>query len=218
MISILMPIYNGIEYIEESVSSVLNQTYTDWELIIGVNGHLENSDVYKRALQFSSDKISVMDFPELKGKSITLNKMLEFVKYDTICLLDIDDMWVPEKLEAQIPYIDKYDVIGTKCQYFGESTVLPWLYMGEIVESHFSEINTIINSSCMINRRGRKIFWDPIWDGVEDFDLWIRLVKDNWTFYNVDSILVKHRIHKDSFFNTKNRELSNTLMTDRFKK
>lgn len=218
MISILMPIYNGIEYIEESVSSVLNQTFTEWELIIGVNGHPENSDVYKRALQFSSDKISVMDFPELKGKSITLNKMLEFVKYDTICLLDVDDMWVPEKLEAQMPYIDKYDVIGTKCQYFGESTVLPWLYMGEIFESHFSEINTIINSSCMINRRGRKIFWDPVWDGVEDFDLWIRLVKDNWTFFNIDSILVKHRIHKDSFFNTKNRELSNTLMSDRFKK
>ena len=41
MISILMPIYNGIEYINESVSSVLDQTYGDWELIIGINGHPE---------------------------------------------------------------------------------------------------------------------------------------------------------------------------------
>lgn len=218
MISILMPIYNGIEYIEESVSSVLNQTFPEWELIIGINGHPGNSEVYKRALQFSSDKISVMDFPELKGKSITLNKMMEFVKYKSICLLDVDDIWAPEKLMTQIPYIDKYDVIGTNCQYFGESNVIPWLFMGEIVESHFSEVNTIINSSCMINTRGRKISWDPVWDGVEDFDLWIRLIKDNWTFFNVNNILVKHRIHKDSFFNTRNRELSNTLMTDRFKK
>jgi len=45
MISILMPIYNGIEFIEESVSSILNQTYDQWELIIGVNGHPENSPV-----------------------------------------------------------------------------------------------------------------------------------------------------------------------------
>ena len=39
MISILIPIYNGIEFIDESVSSVLNQVYKDWEIIIGVNGH-----------------------------------------------------------------------------------------------------------------------------------------------------------------------------------
>lgn len=217
MISILMPIYNGIEYIDESVSSILSQTFTEWELIIGINGHPKNSEVYKRALEYSSDKISVMDFPELKGKSVTLNKMLEFVNYDSICLLDVDDIWAPEKLMTQIPYVDKYDVIGTNCQYFGETDVIPWLYKGEISKNHFSEINTIINSSCMINTRGRKIYWDSVWDGVEDYDLWIRLAMDNWTFFNIDSILVKHRIHKDSFFNTKNRELSNTLMSDRFK-
>ena len=49
MISILIPIYNGVEFIEESVSSVLNQTYDQWELLIGINGHPQNSDVYKIA-------------------------------------------------------------------------------------------------------------------------------------------------------------------------
>ena len=47
MISILIPIYNGIEYIDESVSSVLKQTYNEWELLIGINGHPPNSDVYQ---------------------------------------------------------------------------------------------------------------------------------------------------------------------------
>lgn len=217
MVSILMPIYNGIEYIEESVSSVLNQTFPGWELLIGVNGHPKDSEVYKRALQYSSDKISVLDFPELKGKSVTLNRMLESSKYDTICLLDVDDIWSPEKLSVQVPYIDKYDVIGTNCRYFGDSDALPWLYMGEITEEHFFNTNTIINSSGMINRRGRKIYWDAAWDGVEDYDLWIRLVKEKWTFFNIDSMLVKHRIHKDSFFNTRNNELSISLKNDRFK-
>ena len=49
MISILMPIYNGIEFIEESVSSILQQTYANWELIIGINGHPENSSIYQIA-------------------------------------------------------------------------------------------------------------------------------------------------------------------------
>ena len=64
MISILIPIYNGIEFIHESVESVINQTYTDWELIIGINGHPQNSDIYKKAKEYEnkSDKIKVFDF------------------------------------------------------------------------------------------------------------------------------------------------------------
>lgn len=49
MISILMPIYNGVEFIDESVGSIISQTYTDWELLIGINGHPANSDVYQIA-------------------------------------------------------------------------------------------------------------------------------------------------------------------------
>ena len=52
MISILMPIYNGIEFIDESVSSVLRQTYGDWELLIGINGHPPNSDIYIKAKEY----------------------------------------------------------------------------------------------------------------------------------------------------------------------
>ena len=79
MISILMPIYNGIEFIDESVSSVLNQTYDKWELLIGVNGHLPDSEVYKIAKQYEekSAKIRVFDFYNIKGKSNTLNEMIK---------------------------------------------------------------------------------------------------------------------------------------------
>jgi teichuronic acid biosynthesis glycosyltransferase TuaG len=218
MISILMPIYNGIEFIGESINSIKAQTYTEWELLIGINGHPEKSEVYSIANKYSSDKIIVRDFPELKGKSVTLNRLLALSKYDSICLLDVDDIWIEDKLSAQIPYIDKYDVIGTNCQYFGESSAFPPLYTGEIKEHRFSEVNTIINSSCMINRRSRSIHWDPAWDGVEDYDLWIRLVKEGWTFYNIDSPLVKHRIHSGSFFNTKNKSLSESLQRNKLNK
>lgn len=218
MISILMPVYNGIEYIEESVSSIINQTFPDWELIIGVNGHPEGSEVFKAASKYCSTKITVLDFPELKGKSVTLNKLITYAKYDSICLLDVDDKWEPEKLMNQVPYIDRYDVIGTNCQYIGDSDVIPRLYFGELSENNFLEINTIINSSCMINRRGREIYWDREWDGVEDYDLWIRLVKYGWKFFNIKTVLVKHRIHSTSFFNTKNRLLSESLVLKRFGK
>ena len=51
-VSILMPVYNGVEYIQESVSSVINQTATNWELLIAVNGHPPNSNVYKKVWDY----------------------------------------------------------------------------------------------------------------------------------------------------------------------
>ena len=110
-----MPIYNGIEFIEESVTSIIQQTYSEWELIIGINGHPANSDVYQIAKDYetTSDKIHVYDFPELKGKPVTLNEMVKKCKYNWISLLDVDDKWLPMKLEKQIPFMGSYNVIGT---------------------------------------------------------------------------------------------------------
>jgi glycosyltransferase involved in cell wall biosynthesis len=71
-----MPIYNGIEFIEESVSSILNQTYTQWELIIGINGHPPNSEVYQIANKYeqADSRIKVYDLDAtLRGKSAALN-------------------------------------------------------------------------------------------------------------------------------------------------
>jgi len=60
MISILIPIYNGIEFIDDSVISIWQQTYKEWELLIGINGHPPGSDVYKTASKYidlAPDKI-----------------------------------------------------------------------------------------------------------------------------------------------------------------
>jgi glycosyltransferase involved in cell wall biosynthesis len=80
MISILIPIYNGIEFLFESLESVIQQTYTDWELLIAVNGHPKNSSVFQQARYatkcYPQHRIVVLDFHDIKGKSTTLNRML----------------------------------------------------------------------------------------------------------------------------------------------
>ena len=199
MISILMPIYNGIEFIEESVSSIMQQTYEDWELIIGVNGHPPNSEVYQKAVKYTNEKIHVYDLHELKGKSNSLNKMLEFCKYNWVSLLDVDDKWLPEKLERQVPFMMTYDVVGTNCQYFGDLNCCPQIPLGNISELNFKQVNPVINSSCLIKKD--LCYWDANHDGVEDYDLWLKLWSQKKTFYNVYDILVLHRIHKSSAFN-----------------
>jgi glycosyltransferase involved in cell wall biosynthesis len=210
MISILMPVYNGIEFIEESVSSVLHQSFEEWELLIGVNGHPENSDVYQIAKKYEekSIKIRVFDFYTLKGKSVALNKMIEYCQYDYVAILDVDDIWIADKLEKQAPYLPNYDVIGTKCIYFWDSRfngIAPNIPTGDISNLDFLYVNPIINSSSLI--RKSLCYWNiDEFNCIEDYELWLRLRKQNHKFYNVEEILVKHRIHRASAFNSSNNQ------------
>lgn len=210
MISILIPVYNGIEFIEESVRSVLSQTYTQWELLIAINGHPENSDVYKTAKKYEaqSPNIRVFDFYWLSGKSETLNKLIEYCQYDYVALLDVDDIWEPKKLEYQAPLMRTYDVIGTQCVYFGElNGIVPKLPVGDLLDFDFLSLNPIINSSSLI--RKNLCFWKSDKDTVEDYELWLRLKKQNKKFYNLPNIYVKHRIHKKSAYNSSEKQQKN---------
>jgi hypothetical protein len=208
LISILIPIYNGIEFIEESVSSVLEQSYEYWELIIGINGHPKDSDVYLIAKEYEkrSVKIKVFDFYTIKGKSTVLNEMIKYCNYEYVAILDVDDIWHKEKLKIQSPYFGIYDVIGSRCVYFGDKEgIVPYIPIGDISNFDFLRVNPVINSSSII--RKNICFWDKNHDGVEDYDLWLKLWRGGKLFYNCGEILIKHRIHKTSAFNNTNNNL-----------
>jgi teichuronic acid biosynthesis glycosyltransferase TuaG len=197
-----MPIYNGIEFIDDSVGSILEQTYTDWELIIGINGHPINSDVYKIAKHFETvdTRIRVYDFYEIRGKANTSNKMIQYCSGDYVGILDVDDIWHEKKLELQIPFLYDYDVIGARCVYFGDiNGKVPDIPTGNISEFDFKKFNPIINSSAIIKKE--LAWWNDI--VIEDYDLFLRLWALRNKIYNVDEVLVNHRIHKNSAFNSK---------------
>jgi len=215
-ISILMPIYNGIEFIEESVGSIVEQTYTNWELIIGINGHPPNSEVYKKAKKFESPKIRVIEY-NTKGKAATVNKMIADCSSNWIALLDVDDIWMKEKLENQSFYMN-YDVIGTNCVYFGDIVgTVPSIPGGDFSDFDFFS-NPIINSSSLVRKEiymNYKIDETREKSGIEDYDFWLRIRHDKnrkSRFYNLPNILVKHRIHKTSAFNNTNHEKVDDLL------
>ena len=206
-VSILMPIYNGSEFLPESVSSVIQQTFTDWELLIAINGYDEpENTIYKMVRDYikaiGDIRIKVLDYYDCKGKAATLNKMLGECQYPYVAILDVDDIWLPDKLAAQQPFIKKgYDVVGTKCVYFGEmNNIIPDIPTGNISTFKFLQVNPIINSSVVI--RKELAHWEPACF-LEDYDLWLRLWKEQRHFYNCHEVLVKHRIHKASAFNAK---------------
>ena len=212
-----MPIYNGIEFIDESVSTVLYQSFKEWELMIGINGHEKDSSVYTIAKQYENKdpRIRVIDYYTICGKSNTLNKMVKEAKYNWIALLDVDDKWLPNKLKIQKSYMKHYDIIGTNCKYFGDLNISPNIPFGDLNTFNFLRFNPIINSSCLLKKE--LCIWNPYEDGVEDYNLWLSLWKKNKKFYNVSEIQVLHRIHKNSAFNANQNNLKAKRLITKYK-
>ena len=101
-ISVLMPLYNAALYVESAIQSVVNQTYTDWELIIVDDGSTDDSlAVVKR---YESDKIRVYTQPN-SGACMARNKALSLVKGAYVKFLDADDLLAPDCLEKQFAQI-----------------------------------------------------------------------------------------------------------------
>ena len=136
----------------------------------------------------------------MKGKSAALNEMLKYCKYECVSLLDVDDKWLPKKLESQIEFMSTYDVIGTNCKYFGKLNINPAIPLGDIGNHNFLRSNPVINSSCLL--RKELCYWDGSLN-LEDYDLWLKLWRQGKRFYNVSTFQVLHRIHDDSAFNAK---------------
>jgi GT2 family glycosyltransferase len=96
-----------------------------------------------------------------------------------------------------------YDVIGARCIYFGDLVgTVPYIPLEDISTFDFLRVNPVINSTSLI--RKELCSWDNSFDGVEDYDLWLRLWRAGKEFYNCSQILLKHRIHKTSAFNNNN--------------
>lgn len=216
MISILMPLYNGVEFLHSSLLSISNQVFSKWELIIGINGHdnVSSKEIIKIVRSFKDNRIKVT-FTK-KGKSQALNALVKLANFKYICMIDVDDIWLPNKLQQQLDLITKYDVVGTDVEYFGDKTGSPGLFLGKLSTPMFSWQNPIINSTVMMKKSDAQ--WDEAWEGLDDYNMWIELLKKNKTFYNIPNILARHRLHDKSYFNNKNGEMNQKLLDEKVAK
>lgn len=216
MVSVLLATFNGHKYIEQSINSVLNQTFTEFELIIGLNG--ENNITKNILKKYNDKRIKVLDYGDDIGKAKTLNKLLLEAKYDWLAIQDDDDVWLPQKLEKQIKLINDFDVIGTLINYISEINEIigsPNLAIDgdEIKRKSLSGDNNIANTSAIFKKKDALSVngWSTNLDGIEDFDFWLKLIRNNKKIINIDEKLVLHRLHSKSNFNTKKHNIKNIL-------
>lgn len=106
LVSIIMPSYNTAKYIDETVKSVFAQTYENWELIIVDDCSTDNTDdVVKQFL--SDERIKYFKNAVNSGAAVSRNRAIKEAKGKWIAFLDSDDLWVSDKLEKQIRFMEK---------------------------------------------------------------------------------------------------------------
>lgn len=111
-----MPSYNTANYIAESVKSVIAQTYTDWELIIVDDCSTDNTDAV--VVTFLTDpRIKYIKNEKNSGAAVSRNRALREAKGKWIAFLDSDDLWLPEKLQKQIAFMEKNGYAFTYTDY-----------------------------------------------------------------------------------------------------
>jgi glycosyltransferase involved in cell wall biosynthesis len=103
LVSVIMPSWNTGKFIAESIKSVIDQTYRDWELIIVDDCSTDNTDEVVNS--FRDKRIKYLKNKKNLGAAMTRNRALREARGEWIAFLDSDDVWAPEKLEKMIKFM-----------------------------------------------------------------------------------------------------------------
>lgn len=115
LVSIIMPSWNTGKFIGESIQSVLNQTYKNWELIIVDDCSTDNTDEIMAS--FNDERIRYFRNEKNSGAALTRNRAIREARGEWIAFLDSDDLWMPQKLEYQIKFMQKNDLVFSYHEY-----------------------------------------------------------------------------------------------------
>lgn len=115
LVSIIMPAYNAEKYILNSISSIIQQTYQNWELIIVDDCSTDKTAIV--IMNVGDQRIRLLKNEKNRGAAISRNKALKAAKGKWIAFLDSDDIWHPEKLERQLNFMIKNGYAFTFTDY-----------------------------------------------------------------------------------------------------
>ncbi len=232
LVSIIMPAYNAELFIEESIKSVINQTYKNWELIIVDDCSTDNTKNIMIDFQKINDKIKTIFLKINSGKpSIAKNFALKESIGKYIAFLDSDDIWCENKLEKQVQIMEsnsKYGLCYTGGYWIDKDgnfikSFLPKYSNGNLFKNMLVryEIN---NQSVMIRRESLEktiIKFNEIITIGEDYNLYMNIL-NKYEAVNIKEYLIKYRIHNNAITKNKKRISDGVILTlnelDLFKK
>lgn len=197
-VSIYMTTYNEEKDIEECIISILNQSFTNFELIIVDDGSTDKT--IKKIENFKDKRIKLFKNNHNYIESLNLATMLSKGKY--LAKMDADDIMMPDRILIQYNYLESdntIDILGGGMQFFGKvnTQYVPIIKEKDITKENFSEDNIIAHPTVMIRKSSVEKLIPNLYDKefkyAEDYKLWLELLNMGLKFDIIPDILIKYR-------------------------
>jgi glycosyltransferase involved in cell wall biosynthesis len=209
-VSVVMPIYNGQDYLREALGSVLAQTHGDFELIAIDDGSTDRTPAILKEAAAADRRIRVVTQAN-GGGARARNRALQVARADWVVNLDHDDVMLPNRIERQLAFIAAHPevkVFSCRAYYvsaegkiFGKTRCEP-LTTREAFERYVAANRPIgINHPSAAMHRPTIVEvggYRPEFEGAEDIDLWNRVAERGHLVLQQDEVLMKYRIHGGS--------------------
>ena len=196
-----MPVYNAERYLREAIDSILNQKYTDFELIIINDGSKDSSK--EIILSYEDPRIVYLENKENSGICVTLNNGLDVARGEFIARMDSDDIALPERLQIQIDYLDNHKdigIVGSDIEVFGEginSYIFEQVHDPDLCAAGLLFNPCFAHPTVMWRKEisdKYNLRYDPSYRGLEDGRMWWEFAKVT-KLTNINRPLLKYRHH-----------------------
>ncbi len=198
-VSVITPAYNAALFLSEAVESVRSQSFTDWEMIIVDDCSTDSTFRLATSLSEKDSRIKILQNEKNSGVAAARNKALDMASGEYIAFLDSDDLWLPEKLQKQIDFMEKgqYVLTYTDYQKFDSNTgeILPKIIRApaKMTARRIYGDTSIGCLTVMVNRRKSGAFRMPLIDHTEDNITWQEILSRGYVGYRLDEVLSLYR-------------------------
>ena len=203
-VSIIMPNYNSARFLDETILSVIGQSYRDWELLIVDDCSTDSSLEIIKKFQLQDDRIHLIINDKNRGAAYSRNIALKHATGKWVAFLDSDDVWLPEKLEKQIYFMENngYDFSYAISELIDENSVAIGKYVTgpkKITKRRMFRYNYLTCLTVMYNREkvGDVQIDDAVGNGRNDYALWLK-VSRKCVCYLLQDLLAKYRVRTSS--------------------
>lgn len=212
-VSVLVPLYNTDEnHLKEMIESVLNQTFSDFELLL-LNDSPENESIRRIVKSYTDKRIVYSDNPKNLGISACRNKLIEMAKGEYLAIFDHDDVCMPKRLELQVAYMDQHPEVGVcggMALEIPKNRIYKYPETNEKIKQALMGECSVLHPASMLRKTvliENNIRYEAAYSPAEDYMLWIRLMAVTM-FHNIQQPLIKYRKHEN---NTSHRQQEKQL-------
>lgn len=205
LVSVVMPAYNAKENIQEAVNSILDQTYSNIELIVIDDGSTD--ETAKIISSFNDHRVKYYRNSYNRGLVYTLNRGIKLSKGKYIARMDSDDISLRTRIYKQVEYLEEHKdciVCGTYAQSFRTDSLGNKIKMSKLTyeindkeikkslvyDCCFAHPTVMIRSSVFIESN---VYYDDKWKNGDDYKLWIDLMPYGM-YHNIPEVLLQYRI------------------------